>query len=90
MSCRDGNKPTDCDRIIICRSKFTDRTRYACPHGHTVSSWKVPGSAERIWCRGCRRLVRDDDAELRSATHYQIVDRRTGKTIPIQWVEIVD
>lgn len=71
--------------IRIDRSKFVDRHRYVCPNGH--SSFYPTNS--HLWCKTCRQQYENghDDVE---AEHYEVLDKKTGQTIPWSAVELVE
>lgn len=79
----DGSARADApERVTIDRRTDADRWRYRCPRGHT--DWDRTNN--HIWCRGCRRQAEageDVDPEW-----YELVDERTGETIPWSAVEV--
>lgn len=79
----DGSAAADAAPIVrIDRSRTAHRWRFLCPEGHT--NWDRTNS--HIWCRACRRANeagKDVDPE-----HYEILDKKTGETIPWSRVEL--
>lgn len=73
------------DEIIeIDRSKPGERYRWTCPNGHT--SWAPTNS--HAWCHGCHRQS-ENGADVHPE-HYELLDQRTGESIPYARVELVE
>lgn len=81
----DGSAATDTHPPVeIDRSIAAERWRYRCPNGHT--DWSPTNS--HLWCKGCRRQHEaGDDVD---PEHYELVDTRTGETIPWSAVRLVE
>lgn len=81
----DGSAAADAREIIeIDRRVAVERYRYTCPNGHIDYS----RTNSHIWCRGCLRMAEagnDVDPE-----HYEIVDKKTGETIPWSRVKLTE
>lgn len=70
----DGSSPADAMRVEIDREN--ERYRWACPNGHT--SWDRTNS--HVWCSECARQS-ENGADV-EPEHWEIVDKKTGETIP--------
>jgi len=85
MSIRtDGSSPADARRVTIDPTDTAEMWRYSCPNGHR--NWSPTNN--HIWCQGCRRQIEagaDVDAE-----HYELVDQKTGESIPWSAIEFAD
>jgi hypothetical protein len=81
----DGSAAADAhDTVEIDRSDDAQRWRYRCPNGHT--DWSPTNS--HVWCKGCRRAV--EAGEDVDPEHYELVDQKTGETIPWSAIELVE
>jgi len=77
----DGSSFADATRVRVDRAD--EPLRWRCPNGHV--DWDRTNN--HIWCSSCRRqCTHGDDV---SAEHYEIVDAKTGRTIPWSRVNIV-
>lgn len=63
-----------------------DRWRFRCPNGHAGTSWSPTNS--HLYCYGCRRQM--DAGEPVTPEHYELLDTKTGETIPWSAVDLVD
>jgi phage FluMu gp28-like protein len=79
----DGSSLDDTRRVRIDRSQAYERYRYVCPRGHT--DWHPTNS--HVWCKGCRRQF--EAGEDVDPEYYEILDKKTGETIPYAAVELV-
>jgi len=79
----DGSSPLDAQRVTVDRSDEIDRMRYRCPNGHI--NWDRTNS--HIWCQSCSRASEHDDSV--DPEHWEIIDERTGETIPWSAVRVV-
>lgn len=80
----DGSSMQDSRPILkLDRSKFTTRSRYRCPNGH--SNWEPTNN--HIWCQSCSRAAAQGaDVE---AEHWHIVDEVTDEEIAWSTVDLV-
>lgn len=79
----DGSARSDArERVLVDRER--EPYRWACPNGHV--DWDRTNS--HVWCRGCRR--RAEAGGRVDPEHYEIVDRKTGETVPWSAVELVE
>jgi hypothetical protein len=58
--------------------------RWVCPNGH--ASWDRTNN--HVWCVQCRRALESNAMiKVAQAEHYEIVDKKTNRTIPYEAVE---
>lgn len=69
--------------VEVCRDG-PSRYRWECPYGHT--DWQLV-SQDHVWCRGCARRGVHRGRSL-DPRHWQIVDKKEGRTIPIAKIEV--
>jgi len=74
----DGSPAADAPRITIDTSSAATRWRYGRPNGHAT----IEPTNGGIWCRSCSRAADVDDPH-----HHELLDKKTGKTIP--WARVV-
>lgn len=74
------------DRVVIDRADEEERWRYRCPNGHAGSSWSPTNS--HVYCHSCRRQM--DAGEDVTPEHYELLDVKTGRTVPWSAVELVE
>jgi len=76
----DGSAPADAQRVEVNRKE--EPYRWRCPNGH--SSWDRTDS--HLWCASCSR---SPDPDL-NPEHWELLDTKTGETVPYAAVELVD
>lgn len=82
----DGSSKHDAHPpVTIDVSKPTDRWRYRCPNGHRGKAWSPTNS--HIYCRNCKQQM--DNGDDVSPEHYELVDLKTGESIPYQSIRFV-
>lgn len=82
----DGSAAADAhEQVTIDRDDPAHRYRYVCPNGHV--DWEETNS--HIWCRGCRRRYEAGDGAA-DPEHWEILDKKTGETIPWSAVALSD
>jgi hypothetical protein len=78
----DGSSPADAAaRVRIDWGDELDRWRYTCPQGHR--DWEPTNS--HAWCAACAQAIGhnpDADPEF-----YELLDQRTGETVP--WSRVI-
>lgn len=80
----DGSAQADAQDLVRIDRSGAGRWRYRCPRGHTT--WDRTNN--HVWCRSCRR--QSEAGEDVDPEWYEIVDARTGKTIPWSAIEVVE
>ena len=78
----DGSSRRDARPTVTIDRSGPDKWRFVCPNGHT--DWAHTNN--HIWCPACRRQAEqgfDIDPE-----HWEILDKKTGETIPWSAVHI--
>lgn len=82
----DGSAKDEGTRsVTIDLNDPTDRWRYRCPNGHAGTSWSPTNN--HLYCYGCRRQM--DAGEAVSPEHHELLDTKTGETIPWSSVETI-
>lgn len=64
----------------------SERWRYRCPRGHAGNAFSPTNS--HVYCYSCKRQM--DAGEDCSPEHYELVDVKTGETIPYSAIEFVN
>ncbi|MDS0280328.1 hypothetical protein NDI85_21315 [Halomicroarcula sp. S1AR25-4] len=85
----DGSAVADAhDEVVIDRED--EPYRWRCPNGHTT--WDRTNS--HLWCPSCRRAMEQQGQwsimHVQSAEHWEIVDEKTGETIPYSAVRFAE
>jgi hypothetical protein len=82
----DGSALADShERVVIDRAG--EPYRWRCPNGHT--SWDRTNN--HIHCPSCRRALENRGLmEIQDAEHWEIVDEKTGRTIPYSAVSFAE
>jgi len=81
----DGSAAAD-RRDVVLVDREAEPFRWRCPNGHTV--WDRTNN--HLWCQSCRRALEADHPRVDRAEHHEIVDARTGETVPYAAVEFPD
>lgn len=81
----DGSAAADAHETVVA-DREAERYRWTCPNGHT--SWDATNS--HIWCPECRRQIENGSPQVEDAEHWEVVDLKTGETIPFSAVEVVE
>lgn len=82
----DGSANTDAHPIVtIDVSDPAERWRYRCPNGHAGKAWTPTNN--HLFCTSCRRQM-DHDPSI-SPEHYELLDTKTGESIPFSAIEFV-
>ena len=82
----DGSSPGDRSTPVrIDLSEEEERWRYRCPNGHAGSSWSPTNG--HIYCHSCRRQM--DAGEDVTPEHFELLDAKTGRTVPWSSVELI-
>lgn len=73
----DGSGAADArEQVVIDATNDIDKMRFRCPNGHS----NFEPTNNHIWCQSCSRQAQHD-ADV-DAEHYEILDKRSGETIP--------
>lgn len=81
----DGSAASDRHETVrVDRTDDAERWRYCCPEGH--ADWAETNS--HIWCATCQSL--NEHGEDYDPEHYEILDKRSGESIPWSAVELVE
>ena len=79
----DGSAAADSLPIVEI-DRDAEPYRYACPNGHV--QWDPTNS--HIWCQSCRRQA--ENGEDVDPEHWEIIDKKTGETIPWDAVRVIE
>lgn len=82
----DGSASSDTrPSFTVDLSKASERWRWRCPNGHRGKAWSPTNS--HVYCYSCKRQM--DAGNDISPEHYELVDDKTGETVPFASLEFI-